>query len=263
MRVTSHQKNQQVKDTDFDGAQHVRSTSSQSSAMVVRPKTLLLQRLSLLWALLLSAIENQNAVTLTFVEGTINGADDETRREGGSDRFKSYQDFQVKDGDPGGAGETVNVTDAPSGIGLQAPDGDPAGAGETVTLTIGTGTPDGVVPPGAEVVYQYEYIDAVVVQMDKELIPVVEENSNVAYVNEQAAVVQLMSETVPPGIPLIQANDPIVPPPDPSKPCFKICVVDSGFDITHEDLVCFDFCCSSDIFSLLLIWLCRNIIRPL
>jgi hypothetical protein len=186
-----------------------------TSILVALPfpiKAMMLNRcLSLLLAVLLSTIAS-GAVTISDTQNK----HDESHRDVGSNQLKIHW----------------ALTEA---------DGDPVGAGETVTVTIGTDIPSVVLPPGAEVVYQYEYIDAVVVQMDKELLPVVEENSGVAYVAEQAAVVKLRAETVPPGIPLIQANDPIVPPPDRTKPCFNICVVDSGFDITHEDLVCIDF----------------------
>jgi hypothetical protein len=92
-------------------------------------------------------------------------------------------------------------------------------------------------PQGVEVLYRYKYIDAVVAEMDKSLVSGLGEDSNIAYV-EGDIERYLMAETVPWGIPAIQADNISVPPPDPNAPCFKICVVDDGFSLGHEDLVC-------------------------
>jgi hypothetical protein len=93
-------------------------------------------------------------------------------------------------------------------------------------------------PQGVEVLYRYKYIDAVVAEMDKSLVSGLGEDSNIAYV-EGDTKRYLMAETVPWGIPAIQADNISVPPPDPNAPCFKICVVDDGFSLGHEDLVCY------------------------
>ena len=46
-------------------------------------------------------------------------------------------------------------------------------------------------------------------------------------------------ETIPWGIPAVQADSPAIPLPDPvnNGDCFKICIVDSGVDPNHPDIV--------------------------
>jgi hypothetical protein len=116
----------------------------------------------------------------------------------------------------------------------------PLGAGE-VLATIGfeevANPTEMVFPQGTQVIYRYKYINAVVVRMQKELMDTLAQDSNVAYVSEDTKAYP-MAEAVPWGIGEIQADDPSVPFPDPAKPCFKVCIVDSGFSLGHEDLVC-------------------------
>jgi serine protease len=115
-------------------------------------------------------------------------------------------------------------------------------AGQKTTLTIGfksgvsPSAVEEVLPPGAVVLYRYTYINAIVVEMDTTLTSAMYLDDNVEYV-EEASPVFPEAETVPWGIPVVQADDVTVPPPDPSQPCFTICIVDSGFSIRHEDLV--------------------------
>jgi hypothetical protein len=92
-------------------------------------------------------------------------------------------------------------------------------------------------PQGVVILYRYIYIDAIVVEMDTTLVNVLIQDDNIAYI-EQDSLVYPMAESTPWGIRTIQANDVTVPAPDPSSPCFTICVVDSGFSVGHEDLVC-------------------------
>jgi hypothetical protein len=111
-----------------------------------------------------------------------------------------------------------------------------------VTATIGFTSSVGdatiqALPQGIEVLYRYKYINAVVVVMDKALVSTLVQDSDVEYVQEDS-MVHSMAETVPWGIPAIQANDVTVPPPDSSQACFKICIADTGFSVGHEDLVC-------------------------
>jgi hypothetical protein len=115
-------------------------------------------------------------------------------------------------------------------------------AGETITATIGFKSSVGpssleALPQGVVILYRYIYIDAIVVEMDTTLVSTLIQDDNIAYV-EQDSLMYPMAETIPWGIPAIQANDVTVPAPDPSAPCFTICVVDSGFSVGHEDLVC-------------------------
>jgi hypothetical protein len=114
-------------------------------------------------------------------------------------------------------------------------------AGQKITATIGfksSVSPSTVeaLPQGVAILYRYIYIDAIVVEMDTALVSTLTQDDNVAYV-EQDSLAYPTAETTPWGIPAIQASDATVPAPDPSSPCFKICVVDSGFSVGHEDLV--------------------------
>jgi hypothetical protein len=158
--------------------------------------------------LLMSTLRSFN-----FVEGAINEA-----REENEGPLPIARQVQMKQGDLVGA------------------------AAGKVTATIGfaSSASDATIqalPQGVEVLYRYKYINAVVVEMDKALVSVLVQDSDVEYVQEDSMVYPMV-ETVTWGIPAIQANDATVPPPDPTKPCFTICVVDSGFSVGHEDLVC-------------------------
>jgi hypothetical protein len=93
------------------------------------------------------------------------------------------------------------------------------------------------VPEGTEVLYRFKYINAVSVRMPGTLATKLSVDSNIAYISQDKYMYP-MTETVPWGIPAIQADDPSVPLPDASQPCFKVCIVDSGFPLGHVDLVC-------------------------
>jgi serine protease len=116
-------------------------------------------------------------------------------------------------------------------------------AGQKATLTIGfksgvsPAAVEEVLPQGAVVLYRYTYVNAIVVEMDTTLTSELYLDDNVEYI-EEASPVSPSAETIPWGIPVVQADDVTVPPPDPSQPCFTICIVDSGFSLRHEDLVC-------------------------
>jgi hypothetical protein len=142
-------------------------------------------------------------------------------------------------------------------------------AGETITATIGFKSSVGpssleALPQGVVILYRYIYIDAIVVEMDTTLVSTLIQDDNIAYI-EQDSLMYPMTETIPWGIPAIQANDVTVPAPDPSAPCFTICVVDGGFSVGHEDLVC---ACTNPLLCLRftsrhLIWDCSRILSPL
>jgi hypothetical protein len=93
------------------------------------------------------------------------------------------------------------------------------------------------IPEGAEVLYRFKYINAVSVRMPGTLATKLSVDSNIAYISQDKYMYP-MTETVPWGIPAIQANDPSVPLPEASQPCFKVCIVDGGFSLGHVDLVC-------------------------
>jgi hypothetical protein len=113
-------------------------------------------------------------------------------------------------------------------------------AAGTITATIGftSSVSDATIqalPQGVAVLYRYKYINAVVVEMDKALVGALVQDSDVEYIQEDSMVYS-MAETVPWGIPAIQADDVTVPPPDSSQACVKICIADTGFSVGHEDL---------------------------
>jgi hypothetical protein len=142
-------------------------------------------------------------------------------------------------------------------------------AGQKITATIGFKSRVGpstleALPQGVVILYHFIYIDAIVVEMDTTLVSTLIQDDNIAYV-EQDSLMYPMAEDIPWGIPAIQADDVTVPAPDPSAPCFTICVVDSGFSVGHEDLVsaCTNpsLCLRST--SRRLIWDCSRILSPL
>jgi subtilisin len=63
----------------------------------------------------------------------------------------------------------------------------------------------------------------------------IENDPSVAYVEEDTKS-YLFSERVPYGIVAVQGTDPAIPLPDPSNECFKICVIDTGLLVSHDDI---------------------------
>jgi hypothetical protein len=125
---------------------------------------------------------------------------------------------------------------------------------EMVRVIIGfaeNADPAEALPPEATILHQYTYVNAVIAEMPQALVPEVEQRGDIEYVEEDSMAYPSV-ETVTYGIPLIQANDPSVPAPDITNPCFKICVVDSGFSLGHEDLVCMTLLGCSCAFVVLL-----------
>jgi hypothetical protein len=92
-------------------------------------------------------------------------------------------------------------------------------------------------PAGAELLYRFKYINAVSVKMPGTFATRMAQDDNITYISQDKYMYPL-SETVPWGVTAIQATDPTVPLPDTSLPCFKVCIVDSGFSLGHVDLVC-------------------------
>jgi serine protease len=95
--------------------------------------------------------------------------------------------------------------------------------------------------PGVEVSHQFTRANAEAVRMSRNDLMSLSDNPDIAFVEEDG-VDYLNTETIPWGIPAIQADVTTTPPPDtvnlrPGEGCFHICVVDSGFYAGHEDLV--------------------------
>jgi hypothetical protein len=61
-------------------------------------------------------------------------------------------------------------------------------------------------PQGVTVLYRSKYVNAVIVEMDKTLVSAMRQDRNVEYIQEDSMVYSI-DETVPRGIPAIQAND--------------------------------------------------------
>jgi hypothetical protein len=144
-------------------------------------------------------------------------------------------------------------------------------AGQKITATIGFTSSIGpstleALPQGVDILYRYMYIDAIIVEMDEALVNTLSQDENIAYV-EKDSLTYLMTETIPWGIPAIQANEATAPPPDPPSPCFNICVVDSGFSVGHEDLASTCIDPSRCLLSLCLtpadVAICSSILLPL
>jgi hypothetical protein len=96
-------------------------------------------------------------------------------------------------------------------------------------------------PMRLPVLHTFKRINAELVRISRKDMQLLANDPNVAYVEEDRRVFAF-SETVPWGIPAIQANGTNVPPPDnqdfePDEACFNICIVDSGFHLGHTDLV--------------------------
>jgi hypothetical protein len=95
--------------------------------------------------------------------------------------------------------------------------------------------------PGLEVTHQFSRANAAAVRLSRSDLLSLSDNPDIAFVEEDG-VQYLYAETVPWGIPAIQADVTTTPPPDtvnlrPGEGCFHICVVDSGFYAKHVDLV--------------------------
>jgi hypothetical protein len=97
-------------------------------------------------------------------------------------------------------------------------------------------------PQPPRIKLKFSRINAEVVRVPRKDIPLITSDKNVAFAEEDRKRFRRMSETIPWGIPVIQANGTAVPLPDiPSfqldEKCFRICIVDSGFYLGHPDLV--------------------------
>jgi hypothetical protein len=96
-------------------------------------------------------------------------------------------------------------------------------------------------PTGLPVTHKISRINAEVVRIVRKDMQLLTNDPDVAYVEEDG-IRYLASETVPWGIPAIQANGTQVPAPDkknfePDERCFNICIIDTGIHLTHPDLV--------------------------
>lgn len=85
---------------------------------------------------------------------------------------------------------------------------------------------------GAELHHSFEKLNAFSVSMPAQALKGLQNNPNILYVEEDAKRF-LMSEVSPYGIAMVQANDLSLQPASANR---TICIIDSGFDASHEDL---------------------------
>lgn len=85
---------------------------------------------------------------------------------------------------------------------------------------------------GAQMHHRFEKLDAFAVTVPAQALKGLENNPNVLYV-EQDPKRFLMAETQPYGIAMVQADDLALQPASANR---TICIIDSGYDLGHEDL---------------------------
>jgi hypothetical protein len=85
-------------------------------------------------------------------------------------------------------------------------------------------------------VRQFERTNAVAMQIPISELDSLQDDPDVAYVEEDS-IVHLFAEKIPWGIPAIQAHTTIIPRPNTTNDCFKICIIDSGLLVRHPDIV--------------------------
>jgi hypothetical protein len=83
---------------------------------------------------------------------------------------------------------------------------------------------------------QFDRTNAVAMQIPVSELDSLQDDPDVAYVEEDS-MVHLFAEKIPWGIPAIQADTTIIPRPNTTNDCFKICIVDSGLLVRHPDIV--------------------------
>jgi hypothetical protein len=85
-------------------------------------------------------------------------------------------------------------------------------------------------------VRQFDRTNAVAMQIPISELNSLQDDPDVAYVEEDS-IMHLFAETIPWGIPAIQAHTTLIPRPNTTDDCFKICIVDSGLLVRHPDIV--------------------------
>jgi hypothetical protein len=99
---------------------------------------------------------------------------------------------------------------------------------------------------GATLTVTFRRTHALAVTMPEELVGLLELDSQVKSIEDDAPFTSF-SETVPWGITSIQGHDSSIPPPVNTGTCFGICVIDTGLQVSHPDIVSFIFFISSAI----------------
>lgn len=85
---------------------------------------------------------------------------------------------------------------------------------------------------GAKTHHRFDALGAVAVTVPEQAVRGLRNNPNVLYVEEDPKR-HLMSQSTPYGIPLVEADDLSL---QPSTASHTVCIIDSGYDLGHEDL---------------------------
>jgi hypothetical protein len=89
---------------------------------------------------------------------------------------------------------------------------------------------------GATLTVTFRRTHALAVTMPEELVGLLELDSQVKSIEDDAPFTSF-SETVPWGITSIQGHDSSIPPPVNTGSCFGICIIDTGLQVSHPDIV--------------------------
>jgi len=111
---------------------------------------------------------------------------------------------------------------------------------EMVQVIIGVKETDAVTTfsnvKGGHLKSQFKRTNAFTMTIPADELDSLEHDDRYAYVAVDSENVPF-AETMSWGIPATQANSPNIPLPDPTGDCFKICIVDSGVNLNHPDIV--------------------------
>lgn len=89
---------------------------------------------------------------------------------------------------------------------------------------------------GATLTVTFRRTHALAVTMPEELVDLLELDSQVESIEDDAPFTSF-SEIVPWGVTAVQGHDSSIPPPVDTGNCFSICVIDTGLQVSHPDIV--------------------------
>lgn len=89
---------------------------------------------------------------------------------------------------------------------------------------------------GATLTVTFRRTHAVAVTMPEELVDLLELDSQVESIEDDSPVTSF-SETIPWGVSAVQGHDSSIPAPVDTGSCFSICVIDTGLQVSHPDIV--------------------------
>ena len=89
---------------------------------------------------------------------------------------------------------------------------------------------------GATLTVSFRRTHALAVTMPEELIGLLELDSQVESIEDDSPFTSF-AETIPWGVTAVQGHDSSIPPPVETGNCFNICVIDTGVQVSHPDIV--------------------------